>query len=147
MGLAVETPTPPALTDATTDVPEDRRIEAGMDVHRADLDDALHEGAWDRGFGEWAEHTDLDETEWAVVEDLQLVAEFDFFWDGTEGRVGYTSPGIPPNWRQRDLHPALDSWSTVSSINAALADLGRVVATVLTEEYVEWDDTADREST
>lgn len=146
MGLAVDTPDPPELTDGDTAVTDDRRISEGMDVHRSDLETALREGAWDRGFGEWAEHTDLEQADWAVVEDLDLVSEFDFFWDGSEGRVGYTSPGIPQNWRQRDLHPNLDSWSKVSTINAALADLGRVVATILTEEYTDWDATEERDT-
>lgn len=145
MGLDVDTPPPPELATDQSTPDADTRIDAGADVHRADLEAALHDGAWERGFEEWAAHTDLDETEWGAVTDLGLLEEFDFFWDGSEGRVGYSSPGIPPNWRQTDLHPALDSWSTVSSVNAALSELGDTVAAVLTQDYVDWDRPTDAE--
>lgn len=141
--MDVETPDPPSLGTEHRTAETDTRIEAGADVHREDLATALHEGAWVQGFQEWAEHTDLDGSAWRAVADLGLIEEFDFFWDGSADRVGYSSPGIPENWRQADLHPALDSWSTVSSVNAALSELGRTVAAVLTQEYVDW--TTDEE--
>lgn len=52
---------------------------------------------------------------------------------------GYHAPGIPEDWRERDLHPELQSWGTVSSINAGLTELGQTVCDVLAEEYVDRD--------
>lgn len=138
MGLDADTPEPPTLVEGEA-IDDDRRIDSGADVRRNDLESMLADGAWVQGFEEWVAHTDLDESEWEAVTDLELIEEFDFFWDGSEGRVGYSSPGIPPNWRQQELHPHLDSWSTVSSVNAALSELGATVAKVLTQEYVDWD--------
>lgn len=144
MGLDVDIPASPSLVEGQA-IDDDRRIEEGADVRRADLESMLAAGAWVEGFEEWAAHTDLDTPEWQVVMDLGLVEEFDFFWDASEGRVGYSSPGIPPNWRQQELHPELDSWSTVSSVNAAMSELGETVARVLTQKYVDWDTPEDED--
>lgn len=142
MGLDVDTPEPPTLVEGQA-IDDDRRIEEGANVRRADLESMLANGAWVQGFDEWVEHTDLGESEWQVISDLGLIEEYDFFWDGSAGRVGYSSPGIPPNWRQQELHPELDSWSMVSSVNAALSELGDTVAEVLTVDYVDWDTPED----
>jgi hypothetical protein len=139
MGLDVETPAAPALTpSAGTDEYDDVSVD-GDDYRRSELATALDDGAWEQAFDEWAAHTDLDREEWVIVEDLDLVREFDFFWDSFAGRVGYHAPGLPENWRERDLHPDLDSWETVSGINAALTELGQTVCDVLAADYLDWD--------
>ena len=74
---------------------------------------------------------------------MNLVREFDFFWDDFASRVGYHAPGLPEDWREREIHPDLDSWNTVSGINAAMAELGDVVSKVLGNEYVDWDEEGD----
>lgn len=139
MTLDVDAPDPPELNPAL-DVAEYDDVDAGgSEYHREELEAFLRDGAWERAFDEWAEHTDLTEAEFAVVVDLGMVREFDFFWDEFASRVGYHAPGIPEDWRERDIHPDLDSWNTVSGINAAMAELGGVVGEVLETEYVDWD--------
>jgi len=60
-------------------------------------------------------------------------------WDDFADRVGYHAPGIPENWRERNLHPDLESWDTVSGINASLAELGDTVSRTLKADYVDWE--------
>lgn len=139
MTLDVEPPDPPSLS-TNVDISEYDDVETtgGSDYHRDDLQAFLEEGAWAEAFDEWAAHTDLDEDDWQIVLDLDLVSEFDFFWDEFADRVGYHAPGVDEDWRERNIHPALDSWNTVSSINANLAELGRTVSDLLKSDYVDW---------
>ncbi|GGM65948.1 hypothetical protein J2752_000233 [Halarchaeum rubridurum] len=140
MSLDVETPEPPELeTDTDPNAYDDVDVSGANDTHRDDLDAFLREGAWDEAFAEWAAQSDLDESEWAIVLDLDLLSRFDFFWDDFADRVGYHAPGLPEDWKERDLHPDLDSWSTVSAINAELTELGRIVSERLKADYVDWD--------
>ncbi len=79
------------------------------------------------------------EAQWEIVLDLDLLSHFDFFWDDFADRVGYHAPGIPEDWKERELHPELTSWGEVSSINAGLTELGQVVCEVLADEYLDWE--------
>jgi len=139
MSLDVDTPDPPELRPALDPEEYDDVDVQGDEYRRAELQEYLVEGAWEQGFGEWAEHSDLGEREWDIVTDLGLVREFDFFWDDFADRVGYHAPGLPEDWREREIHPDLDSWGTVSGINAGLTELGQVVSEVLKQEYIEWE--------
>ncbi|WP_188977938.1 hypothetical protein [Halocalculus aciditolerans] len=135
-------PDPPMLA-REQDVSEYDDVEVNpTDTHRDDLDDFLAEGAWADAIEEWAADADLDEAEYEIARDLGLFQEFDFFWDSFAQRVGYHTPGIPEDWKERGLHPDLDSWSQVSAINAELATLGRIIADEL-HEYVDWEDDYD----
>ncbi|MFC7077591.1 hypothetical protein [Haloarcula halophila] len=139
MTLDVPTPEPPALSPAAgTDEYDDVSVD-GDDYRREELATALEDGAWAQAFDEWAADTVLDAEAWTIVRDLELIAEFDFFWDSFAGRVGYHAPGLPENWRERELHPELGSWETVSGINAALTELGQTVCDVLAEDYLDWE--------
>ncbi|MGA9399598.1 hypothetical protein [Haladaptatus sp.] len=140
MGLDVPAPDPPTL-QADTDVQEydDVSVAGERDYHRDELEDFLREGAWEESFDQWAEHTDLEEREFETALELDLFSEFDFFWDDFANRVGYHAPGIPEDWKVRDIHPDIDSWNAVSSINASLTELGQVVCDVLAENYVDWE--------
>lgn len=139
MALDVETPEPPSLsTDVDAAEYEDADVQ-GDDYRRDELETFLNDGAWDRAFSEWSEHTDLDENEFSVVVDLDMISEFDFFWDDFANRVGYHAPGIPEDWKERNYHDELDSWSVVSSINAGMTELGQTVADVLADGYIDWD--------
>jgi hypothetical protein len=141
MGLDVATPPPPELS-ADGSVAEYDDVEVADtegDYHREDLESFLAADAWETAFAEWTEHTDLTEEEFAVAADLALFEEFDFFWDAFADRVGYHAPGLPEDWRERDLHPDLETWETVSAINAAMTELGRTVADLLEAEYVDWE--------
>ena len=77
--------------------------------------------------------------EYGVIEDLELIAEFDFFWDDFADRVGYHAPGLPEDWREREIHDGLETWGAVSSINASLTELGQIVCDVLKDDYIDWE--------
>lgn len=140
MTLDVETPAPPELPDVDTATYDDVDVDVDSDEYRREeLETYLREGAWEEAFSEWAAYTDLDEPEFTIAEDLGLFAEFDFFWDDFADRVGYHAPGIPEDWRERKLHPDLNSWETVSGINASLAELGDTVSVTLRDEYIDWE--------
>ncbi|MFC6613807.1 hypothetical protein ACFQAS_02330 [Halopenitus salinus] len=138
MSLDVTVLDPPELSEVDPNEYDDAEV-AGGDYRRAELSAFLEEGAWEEAFEEWAATSDLDESEWAIVADLDLVSRFDFFWDSFADRVGYHAPGLPEDWKERDLHPDLDSWGTVSGINAGLTELGQVVCETLKEEYIDWE--------
>jgi hypothetical protein len=141
MTLAVEPPEPPELSpERTVEDYDDVDVDAESgEYRREELQSYLDDGAWERAFEEWTDHAELDEAEWQIVLDLGLVGEFDFFWDDFAGRVGYHAPGLPEDWRERELHPDIDSWGTVSGINASLTELGQIVCDVLKDEYIDWD--------
>ena len=139
MSLDVETPVPPELDAKNPAEYDDVEVVAETNYRREELEEFLEAGAWKDSFEAWADETALTESEYAIARDLDLLAEFDFFWDDFADRVGYHAPGLPEDWRERDIHPDLDSWSTVSSINASLTELGQVVSDVLKDEYVDWE--------
>jgi hypothetical protein len=143
MTLDVDAPAPPALDPAQDAAEYDDADPGGSEYRREELETFLEDGAWEQAFEKWADDTDLSETAFDVVVDLDLIAEFDFFWDAFATRVGYHAPGLPENWREREIHPDLDSWDTVSGINAAMAELGGVVGEVLENEYVDWESEYD----
>jgi len=139
MTLDVDPPAPPELEpDMGVDDYDDVNVSV-EEYRREELGEFLREGAWERAFEEWAADTGMDEETFAVVTDLDLFDRFDFFWDDFADRVGYHAPGIPEDWRERDIHPGLDSWGTVSTINAGLTEFGQTVCDVLKEEYIDWE--------
>ena len=140
MTLDVETPAPPELEAVDPNEYEDADV-GGDEYHRADLETFLAEGAWEEAFEQWAADSDMSASTWRVVEDLELIARFDFFWDSFADRVGYHAPGIPEDWKERDYHDDLDSWSVASAINAGLTELGQIVCDVLKDNYVDWEST------
>jgi hypothetical protein len=139
MSLDVDAPDPPELEPHLEADDYDDVDVQGDEYRREELQAFLDEGAWERAFNEWAEHTDVDEETFDVVLDLELVQRFDFFWDDFADRVGYHAPGIPEDWREREVHPGLDSWEQVSAINAGMAELGQTVCDVLKSEYIDWE--------
>ncbi|PSP75838.1 hypothetical protein BRC81_14265 [Halobacteriales archaeon QS_1_68_20] len=139
MGLDVEPPSPPELGGVDVSEYDDVEVVADTDYRREELEAFLREGAWEQAFERWAGDAEMTETEYEVAQDLDLFAEFDFFWDDFAGRVGYHAPGIPEDWKEREYHPDLDSWGAVSSINAGLTEFGQAVCDVLAEEYIDWE--------
>lgn len=133
-----EAPAPPSLPEVDAESYDDVEVQ-GEEYRREEIESLLADGAWDDAFEEWAAHTDLEEEDYEIALELGLFEEFDFFWDEFADRVGYHAPGIPEDWRERELHPELDSWDTVSGINAALAEFGDTVSRTLKEEYVDWE--------
>ena len=143
MTLEVDPPEPPELDFVDPNEYEDATISADgdeeIDYRREELQDFLEEGAWEESIEEWLEDTDLDERTYGIARDLDLFAGFDFFWDDFADRVGYHAPGIPEDWQEREYHPELDTWGTVSSINAELTEFGQIVSVTLKEEYIDWE--------
>ena len=139
MTLDVETPARPELSTGVAAEEYDDADVQGDEYRREELAQALDDGAWADAFEEWAADASLDTDQWAIVTDLGLIEEFDFFWDSFAGRVGYHAPGLPEDWRERELHPDIDSWGTVSGINAGLTEFGQVVCEVLADEYIDWE--------
>jgi hypothetical protein len=139
MSLDVEVPPPPELEQVDPNEYEDAEVVGDTDYKRDELEDLLRAGAWEDAFEEWADDAGLDEAEFDIVTDLGMLRQFDFFWDAFAERVGYHAPGIPEDWKEREYHPDLDSWGTVSAINAGLTELGQLVCEVLKAEYVDWE--------
>ncbi len=139
MVLHVDPPDPPELEAIDPNQYEDAEIVGEADYKREEIETLLERGAWKQAFEAWALETDLDDWEFEIVIDLCMLAHFDFFWDSFADRVGYHAPGIPEDWKERDLHPELRSWETVSEINAALAELGDTVSRTLKADYIDWE--------
>ncbi|NGM70942.1 hypothetical protein G6M89_18360 [Natronolimnobius sp. AArcel1] len=146
MTLAADPPEPPAPPELEFVDPneyEDATISAddGVDVdyRREELQNFLESGAWEEAFDMWLAETDLERREYDIARDLDLFAEYDFFWDDFADRVGYHAPGIPEDWQTREYHPELDTWGTVSAINAELTEFGQIVSEVLKDDYIDWE--------
>jgi len=139
MPLDVEPPPPPEL-EPQVDAEEYDDVNVDVsDYRRDELAEFLADGAWEQAFEAWAADTSMDEHTYEVVRELDLVDRFDFFWDDFANRVGYHAPGIPEDWREREIHPELDSWERVSTLNAGLTELGQTVCDVLKDDYIDWD--------
>ncbi|WP_181691849.1 hypothetical protein [Natronomonas sp. LN261] len=139
MTLDVDRPDPPELEETDPNDYDDAEVVGDTDYKREELESLLREGAWEQAFEEWTEDTDLDEREFAIVAELDMIQHFDFFWDAFADRVGYHAPGIPEDWKERALHPGLSSWETVSGINAAMAELGETISRTLKRDYIDWE--------
>ncbi|CAJ52781.2 hypothetical protein [Haloquadratum walsbyi] len=140
MALSVETPTPPSLADnVDPNEYDDAEVVGDTDYRRKELGELLQDGAWADAFELWVSDTSLTEDEWRIVLDIELLSQFDFFWDDFADRVGYHAPGLPEDWKERDIHPDINSWKTISSINAGLTELGQLTCEVLKDEYITWE--------
>ncbi|WP_416839730.1 hypothetical protein [Haloferax sp. DFSO52] len=137
--LDVSVPDPPSLPKVDPNQYEDAQVAVDADFKRTELEEFLEEGAWEDAFEAWAAETPVTEDQWQVVLELDLLTYFDFFWDDFADRVGYHAPGIPEDWKERQLHPKLTSWGQVSSINAGLTELGQQVCDVLKDDYIDWE--------
>ena len=142
MEPSIEPPAAPELQiNRTPEAYLDADVESlgGPDAFRRDeLEESLQEGAWKEGFNEWAGSTDLteDEVRIALDEDLDLVQQLDFYWDVDAEAVGYSAPSLSDE--QRDSLGV--DHETASAVNDALEDLGRTVAEMLDDGYVDWGD-------
>lgn len=139
MTLDVEMPDPPELHDFDPAEYDDVTVVADTNYRRDELQQFLREGAWETAWTRWVNDTAVTVEEFQVAVELDLFEQFDFFWDDFANRVGYHAPGIPADWKERTLHPDLDSWTMVSSINGGLTELGQLVCDVLKDEYIDWE--------
>ncbi|MFW6376557.1 MAG: hypothetical protein ACOC0F_01145 [archaeon] len=138
MQLPASVPEPPDLEPHDPDWNDESAYES-VDHRRDEIQAVLEDGVWERALHEWAEHADWDETDFGIARDLDLFEAFDFSWDPDSERIEYHTPEVPDDWQERDLHPALDSWTVVSKIDVGLADLGRAVSELIQAEYVDWE--------
>ena len=141
MGLDVETPDPPDLTNRGLPggVDPDAANDGLGDLRRAELEEVLRDGAWSEGFREWAEYTDLTAPEYSVLREHGLFGEMDFYWDPTEGRVRYEPPALPPELSERR--------ELTSLADTELSDLGDAVLETIDDGYLDWggEPTDDRD--
>ncbi len=142
MSPNIEIPEPPDLTNrgAPQEFEREEETLGSEDFYREDIEALLNEGAWQEGFNEWVEYTNLEDAQIRLVSDLGLFQAFDFYWDPTEDRLRFDAPTIPDDWRERAATASLDS-SAVSLVNGELDDLGRTVYEML-EDYLERNDAA-----
>jgi hypothetical protein len=139
MTLDVTTPDPPDLEEINPNEYQDAEVAGDTDYKRDEIESLLRQGAWEDAFEEWTDTTDLDQNGFEIMIDLEMIQQFDFFWDSFADRVGYHAPGIPEDWQEQNYHPNLNSWGTVSGINATLSELGQIVCDVLKEDYIDWE--------
>jgi hypothetical protein len=139
MALDVERPDPPELEETDPNEYDDAEIVGETDYRREEIEEFLRNGAWERAFEQWTDHTGLSEEGFGIVTDLSLIQRFDFFWDSYAERVGYHAPGIPEDWKERNYHDDIDSWAMASNINASLTELGQTVCEVLKSDHIDWE--------
>ena len=139
MSLDVAVPESPELEAFDPNEYDDAEVIGDTDYRREEIEEFLKDGAWEQAFEQWRTTTDMEPRTFDIVRDLGLIEQFDFFWDSHADRVGYHAPGIPEDWKERNYHPELDSWGTVSSINASLTELGQLACEVLKDEYIDWE--------
>lgn len=77
MTLDVDTPDPPDLNRMDPNEYEDAEVVGDTDYRREELEAFLEDGAWADAFAEWAATCDVDEEEWRIVEELDLVSRFE----------------------------------------------------------------------
>lgn len=139
MTVDIAQPDPPELEAFDPNEYEDADVVGETDYRREELETFLADGAWERAFEQWVEDVDPHQETFEIMCDLDMFGRFDFFWDSHADRVGYHAPGIPEDWKEREYHPDIDSWHTVSSINASLTELGQLICDVLKDEYIDWE--------
>lgn len=133
MGLDVETPDPPDLTNRQppSDVDPEAVSDGLSDLRRAELEELLRDGAWTEAFREWAEYTDLDEAAVRTLRERECFGEMDFYWDPSERRLRYEPP---------DVRAALSDRRDLASLaESELSDLADGVLETLADGYLDWD--------
>jgi len=135
MSLDVAVPDPPSLHGPRTrgeyeaiDAPADESESGGDDYRREDLAGILAEGAWPDAFEEWAAGTTLSEEEFETVQSLELVDEFDFYWDPSADEAGYRPPELSGE--------ASEAFDDPDGVEAELDTLGRILTEVLENDYL-----------
>lgn len=143
MGLDVEVPDPPQLTNRglPAGLLTDEAVTGPNELHREELEAILADGAWTEAFEEWAAYTDLTEPEYELVVDLGLVASLDVFWDPVAAALDYEVPTVPDDWDRPTDRTPTPSDPLVAKLETELADLGQTVVEMLADGYVDWGET------
>lgn len=138
MALDVPVPDPPDLSNRgnATEFREVQDLGSSADFRREELEEVFHDGAWHEAFAEWWEYTDLSESDLAVVDELGLFREFDFYWDSTDGRLRFDAPSVPEDVDADALPDAVAAETT--TINTALEEFGQTVIELVVDAYLDW---------
>ncbi|KTG13644.1 hypothetical protein [Haloferax profundi] len=129
MVLDVETPGSPDLTNRGTpsELDASEVIEGESDLRRGELEGFFRDGAWSEAFNEWAEYTDLSESEYELVREEGLIEQMDFYWDPVTESLQFEVPVVPEG-------------DVASKIRTELTDLGQTVVEMLEDGYVDWNE-------
>jgi len=132
MSLDVEVPDPPDLTNRPlpSGLEDADAIGSESDLHREELEALLRDDAWEEGFEEWAEYTDLSEAEYRSVQAAGLLDTLDFYWDPVVEEVCFEVPDVPTGLTE----PTEDG----GRFRGELEDLSQTVVDVLEDGYVDW---------
>ena len=137
MVIDVDVPTPPDITNrGIPDAIDADNVTSESDLRREELEQILRNNAWQEGFEEWWQYTDLSEEDIQRAVELDLFHAFDFFWDNETRRLRYVTPAVPGEWDDDDT----ETVSTASVVQSELDDLGHIVAETMTTNYVDWGD-------
>lgn len=109
--------------------------ESEADFRREEVEEVLREGAWDEGFREWAEYTDLSEEEYRTAHERGLLEELDFYWDPGSESLRCDVPDVLADESSRD--------DFASRVRTELTDLGETVTGRMADGYVDWDGVSD----
>ncbi len=112
-------------------------IYAIMDMDDEKLRDLLDDGVWEDAIVRWRDDGDLSREDYELIRDIDLLDEYEFFWDEEVDRVGYECPSIPKDWKTESYSDRIDSWAQVSRINMALNELGNTVREIVEEEILD----------
>lgn len=138
MTLDVEVPDPPSLRGPQSREDYEAIAEPdddpGDDYRREELETFLRDGAWADAFEEWSNGTAISEEEFGTVVRLDLIDEFDFYWDPAADEVGYRAPEISDEARREFERDEVDL------VEDELDALGRVVSEMLENDYLLRDD-------
>jgi hypothetical protein len=134
MGLDVEQPDPPDLTNRPLPTAVDPETVADDDLRREELEAMLRDGAWSEAFNEWAEYTDLTEAEYRTLEAAGLFAALSVYWDPVAEDLRFELPAIGDA-------VATDDDLTDRAVTE-LDDLGRTVVAMLEDGYLDWGEDA-----
>lgn len=136
MGLAVETPDPPDLTNRPlpSDLDPADVLDDTVELRRGELEEMLRDGAWNEAFQEWAEYADLAEAEYRAIQDADLVEALDFYWDPVDERLRFEVPSMPTELAEREGVGG----DLATRAASELADLGQTVLEMLEDAYVDW---------
>ncbi|MEF8871805.1 MAG: hypothetical protein V5A41_09270 [Haloarculaceae archaeon] len=135
MVIDVDVPTPPDITNrGIPDTVDSDAVTSEISLRREELEQILRQNAWQEGFEEWWQYTDLSEADIQRAEELSLFHAFDFFWDSEAGRLRYVTPAVPDEWAD----DAEEAVSPASVVQSELGELGDTVAETIATNYVDW---------
>ncbi|WP_340101442.1 hypothetical protein [Salinibaculum salinum] len=135
MVIDVDVPTPPDITNrGIPDTVDSDAVTSEISLRREELEKILRQNAWQEGFEEWWQYTDLSEADIQWAEELSLFHAFDFFWDSEAGRLRYVTPAVPDEWGD----DAEEAVSPASVVQSELGELGDTVAETIATNYVDW---------